>query len=184
MKYISAGHCNTPGSNYDPGAPGVNGRWEANETVILRDAVVNELRQRGYNNIICDLDAENRHQYLNRIKTGGGSVVVEFHFNAGPLTATGTEALISVDAGQLEKEMAGEFAMSTSRILGIRNRGVKPESVTRHKRLGLMRKTGLVVMVEVCFISNANDMAAYDKNFNSLIQCYTDIIIRYDDIVK
>jgi len=180
MKYISSGHCNTPGPNYDPGAPGINGHWEANETVILRDAVVAEIMKRGYTDIVQDLNSESLSQYLKRIKPGDGSVVVELHFNAGPVSATGTEALIGVDADRHDKAMAAEFASATSLILGIKNRGVKSEADTRHKRLGLMRETGIVTLVEVCFISNANDMAMYDQNFEALVRSYADIIIRYD----
>lgn len=184
MKYISAGHCSAQGPNYDPGAPGINGRWEANETVILRDAVINEIKKRGYTDIVQDLDSENRNEYFQRIKTGDGSVVVEFHFNAGPRSATGTEALIAVDASRLDTAMAFELACATSVILGIKNRGVKSEATTRHKRLGLMRETGIVTLVEVCFITNASDMAAYDNNFEALIRQYADIIIRYDLMIK
>lgn len=184
MKYISAGHCNVKGTNYDPGAPGVNGRWEANETVTLRDAVINEIRNRGFTDITQDLNGENRNQYFNRIKTGDGSVVVEFHFNAGPETATGTEVLIEVDADRLDKAMAGEFATATATNLNIKNRGVKSEADTRHKRLGLMKETGIVCLVEVCFISNKYDMAAYDAAFERLVKAYADIIIKYDSLIK
>ncbi|HEV7783445.1 MAG TPA: N-acetylmuramoyl-L-alanine amidase [Chitinophagaceae bacterium] len=184
MKYISAGHCSVHGPNYDPGAPGINGRWEANETVILRDAVITEIKRRGYTDIVQDLNSENRNEYFKRIKTGDGSVVVEFHFNAGTLSATGTEALIAVDAGNPDKTMAAEFASVTSKTLGIKNRGAKSEAGTRHKRLGLMREAGIVTLVEVCFISNANDMAAYDKNFETLVTYYADIVIRFDLMIK
>src|SRR5689334_11666950 len=152
MKYISSGHCNTPGPNYDPGAAGVKGRYEANETVILRDAVIAEIKRQGYADIVQDLNSENRNQYFQRIKTGKDSVVVEFHFNAGPPAASGTEALVAVDADAYDKAMAAEFGTVTSSLLGINNRGVKSEADTRHKRLGLMRETGLVTLVEVCFI--------------------------------
>lgn len=184
MKYISAGHCNIKGSTYDPGAHGVNGRWEANETVILRDAVISEIKSRGYTDITQDMDEENRNQYFKRIRPGDGSVVVEFHFNAGAPEANGTEALIGVDADRLDKALAAEFTLATLMALGIKNRGVKSEASTRHKRLGLMRETGIVTLVEVCFISNTNDMAAYDKNFKTLVRCYADIIIRYDSIIN
>lgn len=184
MKFLSAGHCNVKGVHYDPGAPGVNNRWEANETVRLRDKVIEIIRERGYTDLVQDINSESRQEYFKRIKTGDGSVVVEFHFNAGVPTATGTEVLIGVDADRLDKAMAAEFASATSLTLRVNNRGVKSEADTRHKRLGLMRETGIVCLVEVCFISNESDMAKYDTNFETLCRMYADIIIKYDDLIK
>lgn len=183
MKFLSAGHCNVKGPSYDPGAPGVNGRWEADENVKLRDRVIALIKERGYSDIISDLNSESRHQHLKRIKPGNGSVVVEFHFNAGVKSATGTEVLVSVDADRLDKAMANELVMATSLTLGIKNRGVKSEADTRHKRLGLMREAGIVALVEVCFITNPNDMASYDKHFETLCRYYADIIIKYDQMI-
>jgi N-acetylmuramoyl-L-alanine amidase len=91
--------------------------------------------------------------------------------------------LVGVDADRLDRSMASEFANSTATILGIKNRGVKSEADTRHKRLGLMRETGIVTLVEVCFISNKTDMAAYDKNFDKLVNRYADILIKYDALI-
>lgn len=184
MKFISAGHCNVKGPNNDPGAPGVDKRWEADETVNIRDLVISRIRQMGYLDIVQDLNGESLGQYLKRVKPGSGSVVVEFHFNAGPASATGTEVLVSVDADRLDKSMAQEFAEGTAHLLGITNRGVKSEADTRHKRLGLMRETGIVNLVEICFITSENDMKQYDKNISALADLYAGIIIKYDAIIK
>ncbi|MGQ0738638.1 MAG: N-acetylmuramoyl-L-alanine amidase [Bacteroidota bacterium] len=183
MKYLSAGHCNVAGSNYDPGAV-YNNRKEADETVRVRDRVIQLIKERGYSDIIQDLNTENRNQYFNRIKTGDGSTVVEFHFNAGGPTATGTEVLIEVDADRLDRAFAKELVDATAMGLGIRNRGVKSEADTPHKRLGLMKETGIVALIEVCFISNKDDMAAYDLAFETLCRYYADIIIKFDAIIK
>jgi len=183
-KFISAGHCNDKKSkNFDPGAPGVNNRWEADETVKLRDAVIFKLKSLGYNDITQDMNSENRNKYFERIKTNSTSVVVEFHFNAGSATATGTESPVGVDADRLDRALANEFCIATSQILGIKNRGVKSEADTRHKRLTIMREKGIVTLVEVCFISNKNDMIAYDKNFKALVDKYAEIIIKYDNLI-
>jgi len=184
MKFISSGHCSAPGPNYDPGAPGINGRWEANETVLLRDAVISEINKRGYTDIVHDLNEESLNNYLHRVKPGESSIVIEFHFNAGPPVATGTEALVSIDADTLDKAFAAELALSTSLILDIPNRGVKSEATTRHKRLALMRKPGIVTLVETCFITNPADMASYDKNFQTLVRSYADLIIKYDSLIS
>lgn len=178
MKFISSGHCAVKGPNYDPGAPGVNNRWEAVETVKVRNRVVEILGE-----AITDADGESLSQYLKRIKPGSGSVVVEFHFNAGVPEATGTETLIEIDGDKMDKACAKELTDATARILGIKNRGVKTEADTRHKRLALMKEEGIICLVEICFISNAKDMAAYDLHFEELCQAYAGIIKKYDEVI-
>jgi N-acetylmuramoyl-L-alanine amidase len=185
MKFISSGHCNVKGPNYDPGAPGVNNRWEANETVKVRNRVIAVLQEKGITDIIQDADGERLSQYLTRIKTGSGSMVCEFHFNANQNPEpTGTETLVEDDADKMDMACAKEFCDATSRILGIKNRGVKKESTTRHKKLALMREEGIVVLVEICFISNQSDMARFDLHFEELCQAYAAIIQKYDEMVS
>lgn len=178
-KFISAGHCNVKGPNYDPGAPGVNGRFEANETVRVRNRVIEILG----GDVIKDADGESLSQYLKRIKPGSGSVVVEFHFNAGTPAATGTETLIEIDGDKMDKACAKELTDATAKILGIKNRGVKTEADTRHKRLALMKEDGIICLVEICFISNATDMTRFDLHFEELCQAYAAIINKYDDML-
>lgn len=186
MKFISAGHCTTKGPNQDPGAPGVNGRWEANETLKVRNRVIEILKERGHKDIIQDADGESLSQYLQRIKSGSGSMVCEFHFNAGVPAATGVETLIEVDGDKMDVACAREFSQVTGSILGINlrgDRGVKTEADTRHKRLALMKEEGIIVLVEVCFISNPNDMAKFDQHFEALCQAYASILEKYDALI-
>lgn len=179
MKFISAGHCAVKGPNYDPGAPGVNNRLEAYETVDVRNRVIEIIG----GDVVKDADGESLSQYLKRIKPGSGSVVVEFHFNAGATSATGTETLIEIDGDKMDKDCAKELTDATARILGIKNRGVKTEADTRHKRLALMKEDGIICLVEICFISNAGDMKAFDTHFEELCQAYAAIIQKYDDML-
>ena len=183
MKFVSAGHCNVPGPTYDPGAPGVNGRTEANETVKMRDAVVARLRDYGSTDIITDLNSESLSQYLKRIKPGTGSVVCEFHFNAFNGKASGVEVIVQQDADKMDMACAKELAAGMRSIMTLPFRGengVKKESETRHGRLGLMRESGIVVLVELCFIDNKDDMASYDLHFNELVNMFARVLHKYD----
>lgn len=184
MKFISAGHCNVRGPNYDPGAPGVDKRWEANEAVKLRNRVIELIKCKGHKDIISDLDDERLSKYLDRIKTGTGSIVCEFHFNAFNGKATGVEMLVQEDADKMDLACAKELLDTTVSLTGLVSRGVKKESQSQHKRLALMRESGIVVLVEVCFIDNPNDMKAYDKAFEQLCQGYADILIKYDNLIQ
>ena len=44
--------------------------------------------------------------------------------------------------------------------LGIRDRGAKPENAGQHHRLAFVRSGGIIV--ELFFLTNPSDMAAYD----------------------
>ena len=186
MKFISAGHCTKPGKNYDPGATGVNGRTEAAEAVKMRDEVVKQLKNMGYNDIVTDLDAESLKEYLARIQTGSGSVVVEFHFNAFNGKATGIEVLVQKDADKMDISFAKEMAKVTAAAtkLPLRSGGVKSEADSKRGSLGLMRENGIVALVELCFIDNPADMAAYDKAFSGLASAYAAAIAHYDTLIN
>lgn len=183
MIFISAGHCNTPGPNYDPGAIGVDGRKEADETVKMRDQVIYYLRKRGAS-FIQDQSGESLKQYLKRINTGTGSVVCEFHFNAANGKASGVEVLVQSDSDKMDKACAKEICHISASYMNIPNRGVKSEADSHHGRLALMREQGIVVLIELCFIDNEIDMKSYDLLFNNLASEYADILIKYDELLK
>lgn len=118
MIYISAGH-NPGGLKVDPGAIG-NGKREADLTVEFRNLVIEELKKLGAK-YISDNDSETLGQYLKRIQTGSGSVVLEFHFDAATSTsATGCTALIGSDADMNDKAFAKELVEATASILQIK----------------------------------------------------------------
>lgn len=187
MKFISAGHCDTKGPNYDPGASGVNKRYEAHETVRMRNAVIAALKAQGIKDVITDLDAESLKQYLTRIKSGTGSVVCEFHFNAFDGKATGIEVIVQQDADKLDIACARDIAQGLHDITGLVLRsqdGVIREDESKRGRLGLMRENGIVVLVELCFIDNPSDMAAYDKHFDEIAEFMAEVLHKYDLIIR
>lgn len=180
MIFISAGH-----HEKDSGAT-YNGRREATETIKVRDSIVKFLDRYGYKSI-KDKDNETNVQYQTRIKPGSGSVVFDIHFNAGPVSATGVEVFVNkgdfANKGSLSYKMAMEIAEVTSKILGIKNRGVKSEQVSQHKRLGILNKgAGISALWEVCFITNKEDMYKYDKNFSILNEEIAKILMKYEDL--
>src|SRR5207253_399076 len=93
-------------------------------------------------------------------------VSVEFHWNAGPLTATGVEVLCK----PVHKALAQDLATAISHATGIILRGEggwKADNSGQHHRLGFCEAGGLIV--EVCFISNATDMHRYRDNFEAVV---------------
>ncbi len=181
MIYASAGH-NPGGLKIDPGAIG-NGKREADLTVEFRNLVIEQLKKSGAK-YISDNDSESLGQYLKRIQTGSGSVVLEFHFDAAASTsATGCTALIGSDADMNDKAFAKELVEVTASILQIKNRGVLSEADSHRGRLGLMRESGIVSLLEICFISNPADISAYEKHKIELAVKIAAILIKYESVV-
>ncbi len=181
MIFISAGH-NPNGIKPDPGAIG-NGFHEANLTVEFRNLVVALLLGKKIE-VITDKDDERLGSYLSRIKTGSGSVVLEFHFDAAASSsATGTTALIGNDADRLDKAFAKELVEANASVLGIKNRGVLSESDSHRGSLGLMREQGIVALLEICFISNADDLEKYRQNKMTLALKIAEIVERYEKLI-
>lgn len=179
--YISAGH-NTKGPKTDPGAVG-NGYKEADLTIEIRDLVVKECLSKGIK-VITDKDDETLAQYLGRIKPGNGSVVLEFHFDASSSpSATGSTAIISGTPSQNSRNFAKELVDTTSNTLCIKNRGVITEADSHRGRLGLMRKEGIVALLEIAFISNKSDVEAYKKYKEELAKNIANIIEKYELLI-
>lgn len=148
--FISAGH-----STKDPGASG-NGKNEADIVVEFRNIVGFYLgRMRavfgmdgdGLQNMALADAAKRAKQY---------SIAVEFHCNAGPPTATGVETL----SGPKDVAIGAKLCAAIAAELGIRNRGAKPEASGQHSRLAFVQAGGIIV--ELFFISNADDLARYE----------------------
>lgn len=179
--FCSAGH-NPKGIKIDPGAIG-NGFHEADLAVEFRDLVIAALVKKNIK-VIQDKDDERLGDYLKRIQTGDGSVVLEFHFDAAvSASATGTTALIGNDADRLDKAFAKELVGMTSHILGIKNRGVLSEADSHRGSLGLMREQGIVCLLELCFISNPEDLRKYQAWKLVLANKIAEIVERYEKMI-
>ena len=170
MIFLLAGH-----HLRDSGAV-ANGRSENKETISLRNLIKSFIPTE----IVLDDDSDSLATVLQKIQTGNGSVVLDLHFNAASSTASGCEVLIGDDAEQNDIDLATDILAALVKNLGIKNRGIKKESETPRKRLGVMRESGAVCLAEVCFISNKNDMAAYDKAFDSLARDIATVLVKHD----
>lgn len=171
--YPSGGH-----HQNDLGAVG-NGRTEFKMMSDFRNKVTKELDKRNHP-YDTDKDWENNTQYQNRLKPSTGDVVIDFHMNSFSPTSTGVEVIISDNAGKDSKALAEELVNGYSKIMWITNRGVKKESQTPRKKLGILNKKGTAVLVEFAFISNINDVKAFESNEDALVKFTVDCIIKYD----
>lgn len=181
MIFVSAGH-NPKGVKIDPGAVG-NGFKEADIAVEFRNLVARELSKLGAK-FITDKDDERLADYLKRIQTGSGSVVIEFHCDsAASSSASGTTGLVGDDADRLDLAFMKEINDTFSSVLQLPNRGVRKESESHRGRLGLMRKQGIVGLQEMFFISNKKDIEVYQSKKQILAPLIANIIVKYEKII-
>lgn len=183
MVFLSAGHNSKSTTvRQDPGAVGVHGLKEGDLTIEFRDLVAHELDILGIR-FIKDSDNETLQQYLNRIQSGDGSIVIEYHFDAGPATATGSTSLMEVDADRLDKAFSKEILEATTSTLGIKSRGTKFENETRFSKLALMKENGILCLHELCFITNEHDIERYQLKKKELAKYHARIIQKYEEII-
>mgnify|MGYP001611776728 FL=1 len=169
---VSAGHTNIKG--LDRGAAG-NWFIEGEEAVKLRDATAVYLREKPDLNITEDgFDGDNQPltKALALAKTANRAV--EYHFNAAASSAaTGIEVLGKPRHKEVCQKIAGAIAEATG--LKLRGeKGYKADNSGQHHRLAFCEAGG--VIIEVCFISNANDMKAYKNNFEQICQNIADVL--------
>lgn len=172
MIFLTAGH-----NRKDSGAV-YAGRKEADETIKLRNAIIDILNKKTL--VWKDEDDWDLNKTIKEIKgaSSANDIICDLHFNAGPAAATGCEVYIPDAADEVEKALANELATSISSVLMIKNRGVHSEARSQHKRLGMMRPAGRNVLIEICFISNKYDMEAYDRGFQLLVERISDILLK------
>lgn len=183
MVFLSSGHNSKSKTiKQDPGAV-ANGYKEGDLAIEFKHLVSKELTALGVKHVM-DSEEESLQQYVDRIQTGNASVVIEYHFDAGPPTATGTTSVVEVDKDRNDISFGNEIAWATASILGIRFRGLITEADTRHKRLALMKENGIVCLHELCFITNKSDLDKFLANKERLAKAHAVIIKKYEDLIK
>lgn len=157
----------------DPGACSNYG-IEANETRRVVDMLKSQFGT--YNNISIDVYPTNRNAYED-VKNGCVQVnfanydyVLEIHFNsAGNILANGTEVWVTPAESGINVE---QLIVNKIASLGYLNRGVKREdfAVIRNAK----NKGVSSALIEICFISNQNDMNKYNDNFENICKAIVD----------
>ena len=164
--FISAGHSHT-----DPGAVG-KGHTEADIVLSFRDAVADELQGK----VVFAKDGERGQNLPLRDAVRMASehdVAVEFHCNAfSNPDATGVETL----SAREDYPLGEAICEAVSETLSIANRGAKGEGSGQHSRLAFIRDAGGII-VELFFISNPSDVAAYFRHKRQLAQVLARVLI-------
>jgi len=164
--FLSAGHSNT-----DPGAV-ANGRREADIAVEFRNLVQFYLLRAGVPHETDGHGTDNLPLREAVVRARRHPIGVEFHCNAATTQATGVETL-SADA---DFKLATDICRAISGALGIRNRGAKPENAGQHHRLAFVQAGGIIV--ELFFLTNPSDLAAYDARKWLAARAVADVLIK------
>ena len=175
MLYLIAGHSNT-----DPGAV-ANGVKEADLNRALRDEIAAIAIRRGAA-VRIDDDRHRLAEVIANIHTTERDVICDIHFNAAAPTATGIEVIVPARPTEQEKQLAGKIAKRGSEIMGIRNRGVKDETQSARGRLAIMRPAGINLLLEICFITNSADLAAYQKNKRAMAEMIATYLVEAESL--
>lgn len=150
--FLSAGHSTT-----DSGAVAF-GRKEADIVEDFRNIVSHCLRDLGTPHTVDGRGQENQ-PLRDAVKIAAlHDIALEFHCNAASAaSATGVETL----SAPKDMYLGSRICTVLAEVWGIRNRGAKPENSGQHHRLAFV-STGGGIIVELFFLTNANDLRAYD----------------------
>lgn len=169
---VTAGHSNT-----DPGA--VNGKIKESEFVTnFRNAVVHYLREAGVTTRTDGTGTQNDplSSALKVIK--GSSVAVEFHMNAAASKqANGIETI----ALPRDKKLAQDLSAAVATALGSRLRGEDgwiDQSKSARGSLAYINAGGLIV--ELGFISNEAELAAFQARYWIAAKAVAKVLIEYE----
>jgi N-acetylmuramoyl-L-alanine amidase len=184
MIYLEAGHvADITSSNYDPGACS-QGFREADIAKLYRDTIANKLRAKTAV-VVTDCDKSKLQKVIESFKgSREGDVVLSIHLNAGPTTATGVETFYPLRHTEAEKNMAFELSDGLSKIYGIKNRGIKDETLTQHKSLGIFKPKGLNNLVELGFITNKNDLFQITDKVEEACTYIANVLWKYELMFK
>jgi N-acetylmuramoyl-L-alanine amidase len=171
--YLIAGH-NGKGS-------GAASRYgdEGEETIQVRNDLAQALR----NNSVDVKTDEDRMRLRDVIKwvsrAKKNDLILDIHFNAFNGSAHGTEVFVANEHSYVERSIAEKLCDAICDSLGTFNRGVKPESKTARRRIGILSgkpRHAINVLIEVCFIDNEEDMIKYDNRYWEMIDAMAKVL--------
>ena len=147
----------------------------------LRDDLAAELRAYGHQ-VVTDVSANPLNAVLRWLRplATGKDVVIDIHFNAAASPqANGTEVIIPRGHTAREIALATRLSGVIAKTLGTRLRsgkmiyaGVKDETETAHGRIAILSQISAPtnVLIEVCFLSNYDDMTKFFGNRRHLVR--------------
>ena len=161
--YLISGH-----DNRDSGATALykeTGLLKESELTIELKYLVKSYLQ--YEAIITDNDKHSLPTVINEINKSITSkdILLDLHFNSVVNNnVSGVETFVPNKYSTKEVEIGTELNVKLSEIMNIHNRGNKTPNQSARGRIGILEGIGHRLLLEVCFISNLNDVRAYIKH--------------------
>ena len=168
---LSVGH-GGPEGKVDPGAV-ANGFTEHDVAKKAVADAAEKLKAYGAQvTVETILDGKNLIQKIAYINKHKYDLAIEFHLDAGPSSATGTTTFFYGGSSDSEKK-GNVIHNALLPIIGLKSRGVKPDTSDRWGRLGFVRDTNcFAFLVELGFITNANDLkVVQSKSAEGIAAC-------------
>lgn len=155
------------------GATG-NGYEEHDEALKYNNDYIEELRSYGVKVTNTTSEASSQNAVLvEQVKKANavsktGRLDVSWHFNSADKSATGVEVLYYDNA---QKQLATDVSVALSKALGLSDRGAK-----QRKDLYFLANTNApAILIEVAFISNANDMKAATTKRTAAVKAVVEV---------
>ncbi|AFZ03402.1 N-acetylmuramoyl-L-alanine amidase [Calothrix sp. PCC 6303] len=157
--FISAAHGGKEGGKIDPGAI-AGGTTEAREMILLRDAIVTELRSRNSEvlSVPDDLSAQNTITWINS-RARSLDVAIEIHANAAPSPSVRGASVFFITDNNERRNHAELMLLSLLKTVPqLPSRGSKPDSESGTGGLAFCRRTSIAsLQMQVIFLSSPED---------------------------
>lgn len=161
------------GSNWmDPGAVG-NGRREADVVRTITQKMQAIASVANTSDQSATTVNQNLQNQVNAMNAAGNGWAITNHLNAFNGQATGAEVWYWAGSEEARKK-AAEVSAAIAKALGIVDRGAKATTslfVHRNTNPGVN-----VLLIEWCFIDNANDMRRLDQNMDQAIRAVMNVL--------
>ena len=175
--YLSAGH-----RGRGTGAYSKRNGDEADHTIMFRNRLYESLKAKlsFRHKVRIDSDGEEESRVIRDINNfcGNKGVAIEFHFDASSKAEpNGSTVFIADEASNTSISIAEDIAPLVSDMLGVRNRGVRREKSTARKTIGFLRQTKCpAVLIELCFLTNDDDIDKFNKGIDNLVGALTEYL--------
>ncbi|OTP26989.1 N-acetylmuramoyl-L-alanine amidase [Enterococcus mundtii] len=161
------------GSNWmDPGAVG-NGRREADVVRTITQKMQAIASVANTSDQSATTVNQNLQNQVNAMNSAGNGWAITNHLNAFNGQATGAEVWYWAGNEEARKK-AAEVSAAIAKALGIVDRGAKATTslfVHRNTNSGVN-----VLLIEWCFIDNANDMRRLDQNMDQAVRAVMNVL--------
>ena len=171
---ICAGH----NSQKDSGAVAKDGTTEEELVVNVRNAVASYFHKHKDVHVRVDGYGKTNLSLTEAVKLIKGSdVAIEWHLNASEnKTAGGTETI----SLQKDKHLSQKISKAISEVLGTKLRGDKghiSQEQSARGKLAFVSNGGIII--ETCFISNSNELKAYEEKYWLVAKAVYHVLCEY-----